>query len=189
MPPVGNLYPNSGILPKRVENPRAAGWKSLPKSGKPAEKGRDSSPRPPEISTQTTKNPEKGRNFPTAQPSCRQRAIPYIPNESAYHHGTFDNTHYFDIIDCIKNENIAELNKISPQKVYEEDFNELVKAYKNYRESAAKAVKGLGEDIDYTYGLQGFAESWLDMEGGATQYVTPLSGSWLETFGILKEIK
>lgn len=68
-------------------------------------------------------------------------------------------------------------------------FNELVKAYKNYSESAAKAVKGLGEDIDYTYGLQGFAESWLDMEGGATQYVTPLSGSWLETFGILKEIK
>lgn len=64
-------------------------------------------------------------------------------------------------------------------------FNELVKAYKNYSESAAKAVKGLGEDIDYTYGLQGFAESWLDMEGG----VTPLSGSWLETFGILKEIK
>ena len=189
MPPVGNLYPNSGILPKRVEKPRAAGWKSLPKSGKPAEKGRDSSPRPPEISTQTTKNPEKGRNFPTAQPSCRQRAIPYIPNESAYHHGTFDNTHYFDIIDCIKNENIAELNKISPQKVYEEDFNELVKAYKSYRESAAKAVKGLGEDIDYTYGLQGFAESWLDMEGGATQYVTPLSGSWLETVGILKEIK
>ena len=75
--------------------------------------------------------------------------IPYIPNESAYHHGTFDNTHYFGIIDCIKNENIAELNKISPQKVYEEDFNELVKAYKNYSESAAKAVKGLGEDIDY----------------------------------------
>ena len=68
-------------------------------------------------------------------------------------------------------------------------FNELVKAYKNYSESAAKAVKGPGEDIDYTYGLQGFAESWLDMEGGATQYVTPLSGSWLETFGILKEIK
>lgn len=68
-------------------------------------------------------------------------------------------------------------------------FNELVKAYKNYSESAAKAVKGLGEDIDYTYGLQGFAESRLDMEGGATQYVTPLSGSWLETFGILKEIK
>ena len=140
MPPTGNLYPNSGKQPKRVENPVAA-------------------------------------------------MIPYIPNESAYHHSTFDNTHYFDIINCIKNENIAELNKISPQKVYEEDFNELVKAYKNYSESAAKAVKGLGEDIDYTYGLQGFAESWLDMEGGATRYVTPLSGSWLETFDILKEIK
>ena len=156
-----NLYPNSENRPKRVENPSAAGWKSLPKQRKTAEKV----------------------EIPVAA------MIPYIPNESAYHHGTFDNTHYFDIINCIKNENIAELNKISPQKVYEEDFNELVKAYKNYSESAAKAVKGLGEDIDYTYGLQGFAESWLDMEEGATRYVTPLSGSWLETFDILKEIK
>lgn len=31
MPPVVNLYPNSGNRPKRVENPGAAGWESLPK--------------------------------------------------------------------------------------------------------------------------------------------------------------
>ena len=31
MPPVGNLYPNSGKQAKRVENPGVTGWKSLPK--------------------------------------------------------------------------------------------------------------------------------------------------------------
>ena len=41
-PPVVNLYPNSGNRPKRVEIPATAGWKSLPKSGKSGEKGRDS---------------------------------------------------------------------------------------------------------------------------------------------------
>ena len=64
--PPGNLYPNSENPPKRVENPVAAGCKSLPKqqkngekvenpvaagrkslpkSGKSAEKGRDSGSR------------------------------------------------------------------------------------------------------------------------------------------------
>lgn len=37
----GNLYPNRGNQPKRVEKPVPARWKSLPKSGKPAEKGRE----------------------------------------------------------------------------------------------------------------------------------------------------
>ena len=36
-----------GKTTEKVENPSAAGWKSLPKSGKPAEKGRDSSSRRP----------------------------------------------------------------------------------------------------------------------------------------------
>ena len=31
MPPVVNLYPNSGKQAKMVENPGVAGWKSLPK--------------------------------------------------------------------------------------------------------------------------------------------------------------
>ncbi len=144
MPPVGNLYPNSGKQPKRVENPSAADRKSLPKQRKSAEKVEIPSAADRKSLPKQRKSDEKVE-IPVVS------MIPYIPNESAYHHGTFDNTHYFDIIDCIKNENIAELNKISPQKVYEEDFNELVKAYKNYSESAAKAVKGLGEDIDYTY--------------------------------------
>ena len=117
----------------------------------------------------------------------RQRAIPYIPNEYAYHHGTFDNTHYFDIIDCIKNGDIDRLNSISPTKVSDKDFQGLKKAYVDYYNNAAEAVKGT--DINYTYGLQGVAEKWLDMEGGSTQFVTPIDGIWLEKFGVLKEIK
>ena len=58
-------------------------------------------------------------------------------------------------------------------------------SYNRYSKDAADVVKGLGKDIDYTYGLQGFAETWLDMEGGATQFVTPISGTRLEKFGIL----
>ena len=74
MPLVGNLYPNSGNQPKKVEIPSAPGrislpkqWKpakkveipdaacriSLPKQWKSAEKGRDSHCRRPHISTQT----------------------------------------------------------------------------------------------------------------------------------------
>ena len=63
MPKIENLYPNSenqakrvenpssrrseistqmgGKTAEKVENPSAAGWKSLPKSGKSAEKGRE----------------------------------------------------------------------------------------------------------------------------------------------------
>ena len=37
-PPDVNLYPNSENRPKRVEIPVAAGFKSLPKQGKSAEK-------------------------------------------------------------------------------------------------------------------------------------------------------
>ena len=35
---VGNLYPNSGKQPKKVENPELAYWKSLPKQWETAEK-------------------------------------------------------------------------------------------------------------------------------------------------------
>ena len=59
-PPSGNLYPKGGKPAKRVENPRAAGQKSLPKSGKSAEKGRESRCRRLEISTQIEKNDRKG---------------------------------------------------------------------------------------------------------------------------------
>ena len=79
------------------------------------------------------------------------------------------------------------MNSISPTEVTKKNFEYLQNAYQIYCKNADKAVKGM--NIDYTYGLQGVAEKLVDMEGGATQYVTPLSGSWLETFGILKEIK
>ena len=82
MPKIGNLYPNNvkpskrveipsspgcKFLPKqrksaeKVENPRAAVRKSLPKQRKSTEKGRDSSFRPPEISTQMVEIDRKGR--------------------------------------------------------------------------------------------------------------------------------
>ncbi|HAI92870.1 MAG TPA: hypothetical protein DCM21_10145 [Butyrivibrio sp.] len=42
MSPFVNLYPKGGNRPKRVENPGAAGWKSLPKLREIGENGRDS---------------------------------------------------------------------------------------------------------------------------------------------------
>ena len=59
--PVGNLYPNRGNQPKRVEIPCLAGWKSLPKWRKPVEMGRDSHCRRSEISTQNAEISRKGR--------------------------------------------------------------------------------------------------------------------------------
>ena len=75
------------------------------------------------------------------------------------------------------------MNSISPTEVTKKNFEYLQNAYQIYCKNADKAVKGM--NIDYTYGLQGFAESWLDMEGGATQFVTPINGIWLEKFGVL----
>ena len=81
MPLLGNLYPNSGNQPKRVEipgaafgksllkqqksaerveNPDAAFGKSLPKQRNTVEKGRESHSCRPEISTQTAGNGRKG---------------------------------------------------------------------------------------------------------------------------------
>ena len=56
----GNLYPNRGKQPKRVEKPELACWKSLPKSGKSAEKGRETQSRRSEISTQIVEISRKG---------------------------------------------------------------------------------------------------------------------------------
>ncbi len=57
-----------GKTAEKVENPSAAGWKSLPKSGKSAEKGRESQSRRPEISTQIGEISRKGRD------SCSHRS-------------------------------------------------------------------------------------------------------------------
>ena len=56
----GNLYPNQGNQPKRVEKPGATVRKSLPKSGESAEKGRESQHRRSEISTQIGEIRRKG---------------------------------------------------------------------------------------------------------------------------------
>ena len=66
MPPDVNLYPNSGKLPKRVENPVAAGCKSLPKQGKTAEKGRDSQLPPVENLYPNSENRPKRVENPVA---------------------------------------------------------------------------------------------------------------------------
>ena len=62
MPPAGNLYLNGGNPGKRVEKPSPAVQKSLHKTGKTGEKGRESQCRLPKISTQNRKIPEKGRD-------------------------------------------------------------------------------------------------------------------------------
>jgi len=50
---VGNFYPNSGFCQKKVEIPSPAYRKSLPKTGKTGEMGRETNFHLPEISTQT----------------------------------------------------------------------------------------------------------------------------------------
>ena len=67
-PPSGNLYPNRGNRPKRVENPVVAIRKSLPKQRKSAEKGRDSCSRHSEISTQIGEISRKGRDSHYCRP-------------------------------------------------------------------------------------------------------------------------
>ena len=54
------------------------------------------------------------------------------------------------------------MNSISPTEVTKKNFEYLQNAYQIYCKNADKAVKGM--NIDYTYGLQGVAEKWVDME-------------------------
>lgn len=89
MPLLGNLYPNSGKRPKRVENPGFAFgkslpkfpifliWvenpstairKSLPKQRETGEKGRESHSYRPEISTKIAKICRKGRESQCHRP-------------------------------------------------------------------------------------------------------------------------
>lgn len=64
VPSPGNLYPNRGNQPKKVEKSEAAVWKSLPKERETAEKGRESQVCFWEISTQIGEISRKGQRFP-----------------------------------------------------------------------------------------------------------------------------
>ncbi|HEX9062318.1 MAG TPA: hypothetical protein VF941_19275 [Clostridia bacterium] len=151
-----------------------------------------------------------GNNFgiiPESGVPCTmdERAICYIENPSAYHSYSFDSTHYFDCIDCIKNKDIDGLNKIIDEinlsngdnKILHVDADDLVDwnlQYKKFQNNKLLRdmcdVKGL----DSTYGLMGNAAPWYDesmskilASGGAGQINTPVSGNVLKQLGILKE--
>ena len=57
-----------------------------------------------------------------------------------------------------------------------------------YTEFISKIRKEM-PDVDAAYGLRGKTAPMGDMEGGANQFLTPLSGDALERLGILTEYK
>lgn len=116
-----------------------------------------------------------------------QRAIPYYDNPEAYHIGHFHNETYFDKIDAIRNNDIKKLNEILKREnvktIGVNDFAEMKKDYQNF-------ISKIGEEmpnVDAIYGLRGKTAPMGDLEGGANQFLTPLSGSFLEKLGILTE--
>ena len=56
---------------------------------------------------------------------------------------------------------------------------------KNYQRYVNDTKNSMCVKIDATYGLKGKASKWKDLEGGATQIVTPFSGIILERLGII----
>ena len=116
-----------------------------------------------------------------------QRAIPYYDNPEAYHIGHFHNETYFDKIDAIRDNDIKKLNEILKREnvktIGVNDFAEMKKDYQSF----ISRIREEMPNVDATYGLRGKAASMSDMEGGANQFLTPLSGSFLEKLGILTE--
>lgn len=116
-----------------------------------------------------------------------QRAIPYYNNPEAYHIGHFQNETYFDKIDAIRDNDIKKLNEILKREnvktIGVNDFAEMKKDYQNF----ISRIREEMPNVDATYGLRGKAASMSDMEGGANQFLTPLSGEILNQLGILAE--
>lgn len=116
-----------------------------------------------------------------------QRAIPYYDNPEAYHIGHFHNKTYFDKIDAIRNNDIKKLNEILKREnvktIGVNDFAEMKKDYQSF----ISRIREEMPNVDATYGLRGKAASMSDMEGGANQFLTPLSGEILNQLGILAE--
>lgn len=105
-----------------------------------------------------------------------QRAIPYYDNPEAYHIGHFQNETYFDKIDAIRDNNIEKLNKIlKKEHVDTVDVGEFAKMREKYADFIRKIEKEI-PDVDATYGMRGKTAPMGDLEGGANQFLTPLSG-------------
>ena len=120
--------------------------------------------------------------------TVEERAIPYIENKDAYHHGDFNANSYFDKVDAIKNEDIEKLNVILTSEGYQPlDTYEFDEIKLDYKENCYYLKEYLSSDIDVTYGIKGNAASWGDMCGGAEQLTMPLSGEQLERLGIMME--
>ena len=118
-----------------------------------------------------------------------QRAIPYYDNPEAYHIGHFQNETYFDKIDAIRDNDIKKLNEILKREnvktIGVNDFTEMKRGYQSF----ISRIREEMPNVDATYGLRGKAASMSDMEGGANQFLTPLSGRILKKLGILTEYK
>lgn len=117
-----------------------------------------------------------------------KRSAPYIENQQAYHCGTFNVDSYFDKIDAIRSNDAEGLNRILTSEtlptLHEEEFEDL---YYDYRASCDSLKIKLDVDTDVTYGLKGRAAYWGDMQGGAEQLTTPLSGEQMMRLGIMFE--
>ena len=142
--------------------------------------------------------PENGKVY-----SMNERSICYIDNEFAYNdYSYFDNEHYFDVIDCIKNNDVDALNKVIDDinkknetnlgHISENKINLWNKDYKAFQKDAQLIALCNEKGIDTTYGVMGKAAPWYAKDGsiitngGAEQINTPVKGDVLWWLGILK---
>lgn len=129
--------------------------------------------------------------------SYSKRSLPYINNPKAYHTGIFNNSSYFDKIDAINggdmdllNEIIKSENKNLPadkqlKEFTQKEFDDLRDRYIKNCDNVTEMLDGY--DVDVRYGVSGKVAKWLDLEGGANQFVTTLSGEDLKKIGVLIE--
>ncbi|MBT2730754.1 hypothetical protein J7E63_28495 [Bacillus sp. ISL-75] len=135
--------------------------------------------------------------------SMDERSICYIDNEYAYNdYPYFNNEHYFDCIDCIKNNDANSLNKVIDDinkkngtniEYIDEDIMEAWNLdYLQFQADPQLQKLCLEKGIDSTYGVMGEAAPWygkngeIITNGGAKQINTPVSGIALIRLGILK---
>ncbi|MCM3603313.1 hypothetical protein M3175_21575 [Robertmurraya korlensis] len=132
-----------------------------------------------------------------------ERSICYIENPYAYNdYKYFDNEHYFDAIDSIRNNDPNALNKVidsinakNGTNINHVDEDVMETWHMDYLEfQNDPLLKKLCEDkgVSPTYGLLGEAAPWYDKNGGlitsggAVQINIPVKGITLLQLGILK---
>ncbi len=133
-----------------------------------------------------------------------ERSICYIDNPYAYNkYSYFDNEHYFDCIDCIKNNDSDALNKViddinlkngtSIEHVDSDIIERWNASYMKFQNDPQLKELCANKNVDSTYGVIGKAAPWKSADGeiitsgGAGQLNTPVSGQILKDLGILKE--